>query len=304
MTFREFGALLLALATLLPAPARAAFRVVTTTEGLGALAREVGGDRVEVVHLSRGNQDPHFVDANPTLAVKLRQADLLVDVGLELESGWLPPLVTQSRNAEIQPGGRRRLSAASAFAPMDVPTGPVDRSMGDLHPGGNPHFLSDPRRVRQVAKAIAARLSALDPPGAAAYAARLAAFEQRIAAGEARWKAALAPFAGGRLIAKHRTLTYFLDWSGLSVVGYLEPRPGVEAPPSHVAELVQLAKAEKVRAVVVETYYDARTAEVVARLAGARVVRIPGDVGASRASATWEGYMDELVKLVVEGLVG
>jgi zinc/manganese transport system substrate-binding protein len=304
MTFRESGTLLLALAALLPAPAAAALKVVTTTEGLGALAREVGGDRVEVVHLARGNQDPHFVDANPTLAVKLRQAELLVDVGLDLEVGWLPPLVTQSRNAEIQPGGPRRLSAASAFAPLDLPTGPVDRSQGDLHPGGNPHFLSDPRRVRQVAKAIAGRLATLDPGGAAVYAARLAAFEQRMAADEARWKAALAPYAGRKLIAKHKTLTYFLDWSGLVVAGYLEPKPGIEAPPSHVAELVQLAKADKVRAVVVETYYDARTAELVARLSGARVVRIPGDVGASRASATWEGYMDELVRLVVEGLAG
>jgi zinc/manganese transport system substrate-binding protein len=304
MTFREFATLLLALAALLPAPARAALKVVTTTEGLGALAREVGGDRVEVVHLARGNQDPHFVDANPTLAVKLRQADLLVDVGLELEVGWLPPLVTQSRNAEIQPGGKRRLSAASAFTPLDVPTGPVDRSMGDLHPGGNPHFLSDPRRVRLVARAIAARLSALDPDGAAAYVARVVAFEQRITADEARWKAALAPYAGQKLIAKHKTLTYFLDWSGLAVVGYLEPKPGIEAPPSHVAELVQLAKADKVRAVVVETYYDARTAELVAKLAGARVVRIPGDVGASKGASTWEGYMGELVRLLAEGLAG
>src|SRR5512133_489438 len=155
------------LALVIPARVPAAVKVVTTTEGLAALAKEVGGDRVHVESLSRGIQDPHFVDANPMLAVKLRNADLLVDVGLELEIGWLPPLVNQSRNAEIQPGGRRRLTAASAVTVLDVPTGPVDRSRGDLHPAGNPHFLTDPRRALQVASAIAQRLSDLDAGGAA-----------------------------------------------------------------------------------------------------------------------------------------
>ena len=129
-----------------PAQASAALHVVTTVEGLAALAREVGGNRVSVESLSKGVADPHFVDPNPMLAVKLRNADLLVDVGLELEIGWLPPLVNQSRNAGIQPTGPRRLTAASAVQVLDLPTGPVDRSMGDLHPQGNPHFLNDPRR--------------------------------------------------------------------------------------------------------------------------------------------------------------
>ena len=139
--------LLLAGAAALAVPARAAAapKVVTTVEGLAALAREVGGDRAQVESLSRGTQDPHFVDANPMLAVKLRNADLLVDVGLDLEIGWLPPLVNQSRNAQIQPGGARRVTAATFVHVLDVPTGPVDRSMGDLHPAGNPHFMDDPR---------------------------------------------------------------------------------------------------------------------------------------------------------------
>src|SRR5512133_916905 len=148
------------LALVIPARVPAAVKVVTTTEGLAALAKEVGGDRVQVESLSRGIQDPHFVDANPMLAVKLRNADLLVDVGLDLEIGWLPPLVTQSRNGEIQPGGKKRLTAASAVAVLDVPTGPVSRAQGDLHPGGNPHFMTDPRRVQKIAGAIADRLSA------------------------------------------------------------------------------------------------------------------------------------------------
>ena len=160
-------------AVALPLRAGAALKVVTTTEGLAALAKEVGGDRVQVESLSRGVQDPHFVDANPMLAVKLRNADLLVDLGLDLEIGWLPPLVNQARNAEIQPGGARRLTAASAVTVLDVPTGPVSRAQGDLHPGGNPHFLVDPRRGLLVAGAIAARLSALDARNASYYADRL-----------------------------------------------------------------------------------------------------------------------------------
>src|SRR5512138_2379732 len=164
-----------ALAALAP-PAHAALRVVTTTEGLASIARDVAGDRATVESLSRGVQDPHFVDANPVLALKLRDADLLIDVGLELEIGWLPPLVTQSRNGRIQPGGPGRLTAASAVQVLDVPTGPVDRSRGDIHPAGNPHFLTDPRRAVQVARAIAERLGSLDPAGAEGYRARAAAF--------------------------------------------------------------------------------------------------------------------------------
>ena len=236
--------LLLVLAAVLaaPSPALAALHVVTTTEGLAALAREVAGSRASVESLSRGVQDPHFVDANPILALKLRGADLLVDVGLELEIGWLPPLVTQSRNPDIQPGRKRRLTAASAVQVLDVPTGPVDRSQGDLHPAGNPHFLTDPRQVARVAAAIAEKLGALDPAGKGAYRARLADFEKRLQAASARWQAQLAPYRGRKIFAKHRTLTYFADWSGLAIDGYLEPKPGIEPPPSHLAELVQLAE--------------------------------------------------------------
>jgi zinc/manganese transport system substrate-binding protein len=287
---------LLALAS--PRPAMAALKVVTTTEGLAALAREVGGDRVRVESLSRGIQDPHFVDANPMLAVKLRDAELLVDVGLDLEVGWLPPLVTQSRNGDIQPGHPRRLTAASAVALLDLPTGPVSRAQGDLHPGGNPHFLTDPRRALKVAAAIAARLSALDAAGAAAYRERMQGFERRIAAADARWQAELAPVKGRKLFTRHRTLSYFLEWSGLVSAGELEPRPGVPPPPAHLAELVSVAKQEGVKAIVVENYYDARSAEVVARHSGAKIVQIPGDVGGEPGVDTYEAYIGLLVKRI------
>lgn len=286
----------------LPTPARAAVKVVTTTEGLAALARAVGGKRASVESLSRGVQDPHFVDANPMLAVKLRNADLLVDVGLELEIGWLPPLVNQSRNPEIQPKGRRRLTAASAVRVLDVPTGPVDRSQGDLHSAGNPHLLTDPRRALQVAAALAERLSQLDGAGAAEYAANLAAFRARLEADMARWQAALAPAKGRKVFTQHRTLTYFFDWSGIASDGEIEPRPGVPSPPSHLAELVERARRGGVKAILVEDYYETRSAEVVARHAGAAVVKLPGDVGAEPGVTDYEKYMDLVVSRVVGAL--
>ncbi|HET9597120.1 MAG TPA: metal ABC transporter substrate-binding protein [Anaeromyxobacteraceae bacterium] len=290
---------------LLPARSDAALKVIATTEGLASIAREVGGDRVEVASLSRGIQDPHFVDANPTLAVKLRSADLLVDVGLDLEVGWLPPLVNQSRNPDIQPGGRRRFTASQAVGVMEVPQGPVDRSMGDLHPAGNPHFMSDPRRVVRVADALAAKLAELDAAGSSAYGARAADFKGRVAAAEARWHAALAPAKGKRVVTHHNSLTYFVDWAGLVVAGYLEPRPGTAPPPSHLAELVGVIRAQDVRAILVEAYYDLRSAEVVAKRTQAKVLAIPGDVGGFKDEGgkvdpkDWFAYMDALVGLVV-----
>ncbi|HET6414556.1 MAG TPA: metal ABC transporter substrate-binding protein [Anaeromyxobacter sp.] len=291
-----------ALAAATPSPARAALHVVTTVEGLAALVGEVGGDRVSVESLSKGVSDPHFVDANPMLAVKLRNASLLVDVGLELEIGWLPPLVTQARNPDIRPGEKGRLTAASAIQVLDVPTGPVDRSMGDLHPQGNPHFLNDPRRGLEVAAAIAARLSELDPTGAATYRSRLEAFRGRLEERMAAWDKELAPFRGRKIFTQHRTLTYFLDYSGLVDAGEMEPRPGVPPPPSHLAELVEIARAQKVTEIVVENFYDAKSAEVVARHSGAKVVQIPGDVGGDPGARTYVDYVDEVVSRIVGGL--
>lgn len=294
------AALLTALLAALPAWAGP--NVVTSTEGLAAIVREVGGDGVKVTALSRGIQDPHFVDPNPSLAVKLRNADLLVDVGMELEIGWLPPLVVQSRNAAILPGGPRRLTAASAIVPMDVPTGPVDRGQGDIHPAGNPHFLSDPRRVLQVASAVAAKLSEIDPAGAAGYQARLQAFRAKVEAAEARWKAELAPYAGRSVVTRHKTLTYLLDWAGLKAAGYLEPKPGVAPPPSHVAALAAQVKISGVKGVLVESYYDRRSADQLAELTGARVVVIPGDVGGAKEATDWLSWEDLLVRSLVQAV--
>jgi zinc/manganese transport system substrate-binding protein len=299
---RTLLAILAVLAVSFAHPAVAAVKVVTTTEGLAALAREVGGNRASVESLSRGVQDPHFVDANPILAVKLRNADLLIDVGLDLEIGWLPPLVTQSRNGDIQPGGKRRLTAASAIQVLDLPTGPVDRSRGDIHPAGNPHFLTDPRRAAQVAAAIAEKLAALDPGGAAEYRQNLDAFRRKLDSASSRWQAELAPMKGRKIFSQHRTLTYFLDWSGIASAGEIEPRPGVPAPPGHLADLVVLAKQDGVKAIVVENYYDRKSADVVGQHSGAKVVQVPGDVRGESGVDTYEKYVNALVTRVVGAL--
>src|SRR5512138_2580908 len=297
-------ALLVAGATAIASPLRAAaaVKVVATVPGLAALAREVGGDKVEVESLSRGTQDPHFVDANPMLAVKLRNADLLVDVGLDLEIGWLPPLVNQSRNAQIQPGGKRRLTAASVIQVMDVPTGPVSRAQGDLHPGGNPHFLTDPRRAGQVAAAIAGKLQEIDARNAAYFAQRNPEFQQRLRDADARWQAKLALVKGRKVFTRHRTMTYFFDWSGVVSDGELEPRPGVPPAPAHLADLVGVAKRDGVKAILVEDYYDTQSAQVVVRYSGAKVVQIPGDVGGEPGIDGYEKYMDVIVNRVVGAL--
>ncbi|HET7754666.1 MAG TPA: metal ABC transporter substrate-binding protein [Anaeromyxobacteraceae bacterium] len=300
---RLISAVACAVAALIVAgsPAAAvALDVVTTTEGLASLVREVGGNRVSVTSLSRGTQDPHFVDASPAVAVKIRRAQLLVDVGLDLEVGWLPGLVNVSRNADVQPGGKGRLTAATAVQVVEAPTGPVDRSQGDIHPGGNPHFLSDPRRAEQVAQAIAAKLSQLDPAGAAQYEAQLSAFDKKLAAARRGWEEKLAPIRGRAVITHHRTLSYFLDWAGLTVAGYLEPKPGTPPPPSHIAELVGIAKARGVKAILVENYYDQRPAEVLAKHSGARVLSIPGDVGGAPEAKDWFSWVDLLVTRIVE----
>jgi zinc/manganese transport system substrate-binding protein len=293
--------LLSLLALALPGGAHA-LQVVTTTPGLAALAKEVAGDHAEVTSLSRGVQDPHFVDANPTLAVKLRRADLLIDNGLDLEIGWLPPLVNQSRNPDIQPNGPRRLTAASFVKVRDIPTGPVDRSLGDLHAAGNPHFIADPHAAKAIAAGIAAKLAQLDPANAASYAQRAADLQRRLDADLARWDAAWKAVQGRKIVAQHQTLSYLLAWSGLSAAAYLEPKPGIPPPPSHLAEVVQLVRADGIKAIVLENFYDPRSAQVVAQHTGAKVVLIPGDVGGEPGLDTYEKYIDRLVELIASAV--
>src|SRR5689334_22970973 len=239
MTMRSLKLLLLfVLALPGGAFAQGKLNVVATTEDLGSLAREIGGDKVSVTSLAKGYQDPHFVDPKPSFILAVSRADLLIVVGRELEIGWLPPLLTSSRNAKIQPGSKGYLDASMTVKILEIPTGQITRAMGDVHPLGNPHYWLDPGNGRRMAQAIRDKLSELSPADKAMFDKRYAAFDQRLAAAEKKWDATMAPYKGTKIVTYHRSWPNFMEPFGLEVMGYVEPKPGIPPSPSHTVELI------------------------------------------------------------------
>jgi zinc/manganese transport system substrate-binding protein len=299
---RLLGLLAVAFVALLPARAQAKLKVATTIETLADLTRQVGGDRVEVTALSRGYMDPHFVQAKPSLVLLLSRVDAVVHVGLELEVGWLPPLVQQSRNGRIQQGQPGNIDASTAIDVQDVPRMPADqmRAMGDIHPLGNPHYWIPPKNARAVARLLAKRLAALDPAGGQAYQAGLAAFERQLDAKEKQWSATAAPLRGLKIVTHHKSWTYVSAWLGMTEIGYIEPRPGTPPSADHTSRLISAMRAQGVRLVIHEDFYPSSLAQFVADKGGARVASCPSDVGATPAIKT---YFD-LVDAVIRSLVG
>jgi zinc/manganese transport system substrate-binding protein len=295
--------LTIALGAARAAPARAELKVVATVPGLAAIAKEIAGPAAEVKSLTRSSQDPHFVDARPSLALDLNRADLLLAVGLELEVGWLPTLLTGARNREIMMGGRGYLDCSQFVRLQDIHTGTVDRSMGDIHPSGNPHYLADPRAAAMVARGIAARLEALDPPNQAAYRKGLGVFLGRVDAARAGWEKRLAPSRGTHVVAYHKTWAYVADWIGLDVVGFLEPKPGIPPNPSHVVELLAVARQAKVKAVLQEEYYPETTSRLVSQRIPAALVKVPGGPD-YQSGQSYVDYVERLVTLLEQGLKG
>jgi zinc/manganese transport system substrate-binding protein len=291
------------LGSLLPAiPAQAAINVVATTEDLASLAREVGGDRIKVEAIAKGYQDPHFVEAKPSFILKLHAADLLIVVGREMEVGWLPPLVQQSRNARVQPGANGYLDASLNVRILEIPTGQITRAMGDVHPLGNPHYWLDPGNGRRIAQAIQQKLAALSPGDAAFFAQRYADFDRRLAEAEKRWDAMMAPYKGLRIVTYHRSWANLVDRFRLEVVGYVEPRPGIPPSPSHTLELIQAMKRDAIRLIVVEPYFDLKTPNAIARDTGAKVVVLPPSVGGVDAVRDYIGLFDYDLKLLVDAI--
>jgi len=218
--------------------------VVTATTDIAALAQEVGGEKISVESIAKGYQDPHFVEAKPSFLLKLRQADLLIVVGLQLEIGWLPPLINQSGNARIQVGAPGYLDASQFAEILDIPTGTVTRAMGDVHPLGNPHYWLDPENGRRIAKGIAGKLGDLDPSNTAYYQERFQDFDKRLAAAEQKWDAEMKPYHGRKVVTYHNSFPNFAKHFSLNVIGYVEPRPGIPPTPSHTIELIGLMKRE------------------------------------------------------------
>jgi zinc/manganese transport system substrate-binding protein len=283
-------------------PAGAALNVVASTEDLADLTRQVGGDRVKVESISRGYQDPHFVEAKPSFILKLAKAELLVAVGRELEIGWLPPLVQQSRNARIQVGADGYLDASLTAKILEIPTTQITRAMGDVHPLGNPHYWLDPGNGRRVAKAIVDKLSRMAPADAAYFASRYADFDERLAEAEKRWDALMAPYKGLKVVTYHRSWPNFTDRFGLDVIGYVEPRPGIPPSPGHTIDLIAEMKRQNVKILLVEPYFDLKTPQSIGRETGAKVLVMPPSVGGEKEITDYISLFDYDLKLLVAAI--
>ena len=292
----------LLLAGILPAPARAASKlnVVTATTDLAALAQEVGGDRIDVESIARGYQDPHFVEAKPSFLLKLRRADLLVVIGLQLEIGWLPPLITQSGNPKIQVSAPGYLDASQFAEILEIPTTQVTRAMGDVHPLGNPHYWLDPQNGLRIARGIQQKLAELRPGDAAYFEQRFQAFSQRLQQAEQRWDEQMKALRGRKVVTYHRSWPNFAKRFGLDVVGYVEPRPGIPPSPGHTVELIQMMRREKVKVILVEPYFDLKTPNAVARETGAKVVVLMPSVGGEKEITDYFKLFDYDIALLTK----
>ncbi|MBI3491872.1 MAG: zinc ABC transporter substrate-binding protein [Acidobacteria bacterium] len=262
--------------------AQGKLNVMTATEDLASIAREVGGDRITVESIAKGYQDPHFVEAKPSFILKLQKADVLVAVGRELEIGWLPPLVQQSRNGKIQPGAEGYVDASAQAQILEIPQGQITRAMGDVHPLGNPHYWLDPENGKVIAREIVAKLSQFRPNDKAYFEQRLADFINRLNDAEKRWAAMMTPYKGLKVATYHRSFPNFTDRYGLDVIGYVEPRPGIPPSPGHTLELIQEMKRQNVKIIMVEPYFDLKTPNAIGRETGARVVVLAPSVGGTK----------------------
>jgi ABC-type Zn uptake system ZnuABC Zn-binding protein ZnuA len=289
-------------ATLLGAPGALAkkLNVVTSTTDLAALAQEVGGDRISVESIAKGYQDPHFVEAKPSFLLKLRQADLLISVGLQLEIGWLPPLITQSGNPRVQVGAPGYLDASQFAEILEIPTGQVTRAMGDVHPLGNPHYWLDPDNGRRVAKGIAGKLAELDPQDGSYFQQRFADFDKRLTAAEKNWDEQMKPYRGRKVVTYHNSWTNFAKRFGINVVGYIEPRPGIPPTPQHTIELIQMMKRDQVKMELIEPYFDLKTPNSIARETGAQVVVLLPSVGGEKQATDYFKLFDYDIALLTK----
>lgn len=273
----------------LPAPAK--LNVVATTPDFAAVAKAIGGNQVEITTLAQPTEDPHFVDAKPSLILKLNRAQVLLEGGAELELGWLPPLLQGARNPRLAAGAPGRILCNQGVSMLEVPV-TLDRSEGDIHAAGNPHYMTDPANAQIVANHLTEVFCQLDPKSAESYRANLKTFSDRLTAKMVEWQKLLAPFQGRHVVAYHNSWPYFARRFGLKIQLFLEPKPGLPPTPVHLTEVIARMKAEQARVIFVEPYLDRRTAESVARSTGAKVMDVaylPGGI---------KGTEDDYLKLM------
>ena len=257
-------------------------RVVTSTTDLYDLAKAVGGSRIEAKHIGEGYQDPHFIEAKPSFVLDLRKADVWAFVGLDLEIGWMPLLLDGARNSKIRMGGTGYVDVSKVIPVIDVPTGNVDRSQGDIHPLGNPHYWLDPENGKRIARLFRNKFVELDPAGEADYDANLKKFQAKLDEAARSWAPDLAKLKGKPIVAWHTSWRYFAEYTGVNIVGFMEPKPGVPPSAAHLAGLVQTIKRTGAKVIIMEPFYDRKTADFVASKSGASVLVLPPSVGGQR----------------------
>ena len=285
-----------------PAAGQGKLNVMATTEDLASIAREIGGDRITIDSIAKGYQDPHFVEAKPSFILKLQKADLLIVVGRELEISWLPPLITQSRNAKIQAGAAGYLDASLNAQILDIPTGQITRAMGDVHPLGNPHYWLDPENGKRIGKSIADKLAELRPADRAYFDQRSTDFSSRLDAAEKRWMSMMAPYKGTKVVTYHSSFSNFAYRFGLNIIGFVEPRPGIPPSPQHTLDLMREMKAQNVKIVLVEPYFDLKTPNAIGRDTGAQVLVLPPSVGGIKEVTDYFKLFDYDVTTLVNAI--
>jgi zinc/manganese transport system substrate-binding protein len=282
-------------------PVLAALNVFACEPEWGALAQELGGDKLSVYTATTALQDPHRIEARPSLIARARNADLLICSGSELEAGWVPLLLQQSGNERIRQGSPGYFEASQAVPRLEIPA-VVDRSLGDIHPSGNPHVHTDPRNIGAIAEVLAHRLAQLDPANAEPYRARAASFQARWQAAIQRWEREGAPLKGVALVVYHRDFSYFIRWMGMREAGALEPKPGVPPAPAHLAELVARMKREPAKMVVYSPYNSPRPAEFLSERSGVPAVPLPFTVGGSARAKDLFGLFDDTIARLLAAL--
>jgi zinc/manganese transport system substrate-binding protein len=279
--------------------AHAKLKVVATTPDLGSLAWEVGGDRIEVVSLAKGTEDPHFVDAKPSFIRILNQADVLIEGGADLEVGWLPPLVVNARNPKIQIGQPGRIIAAEVIRLLEVPSGPVDRSLGDVHPFGNPHFTMDPINGELIARLLSERFCLAASGDCSFFQSNLKQFQAKIDARMLVWQQQMAPLSGAKAITYHKSFSYLAERFKLRIVNTIEPKPGIPPSASHVLNLVAQMKSESVRLILMEPNHERKTASFLSEETGAKIAFVPSMVGGTKEASDYIALFDSIVQTLL-----
>ncbi|HNH34259.1 MAG TPA: zinc ABC transporter substrate-binding protein [Rhodocyclaceae bacterium] len=290
-----FSSLLVGWLAVAAGPATAGLNVLATVPEWASLAQEIGGGQVKVFAATHGLQDPHRIEARPSLIARARSADLVVATGADLEAGWLPVVLRESGNARIQPGQPGYLEAAGLVRLLEVPAR-LDRAEGDVHPGGNPHIQTDPRNILKVGEALARRMAELDPAGAAAYGAGWKSFAERWTAALARWDKDAAPLRGMPVLVQHKAFPYLEDWLGLRQLDALEPKPGVEPTSGHLAAVAERMKSRPARMVLRPAYQADGPSRWIAERTGIAVVTVPFTVGGTPEARDLFSLFDDTLR--------